>query len=148
MAAKSTNYDNAILNLIFNGNVQNYTGWGSLVANAPSSAANLYVSLHTAALTASATQNTNEAAYVGYQRVAVARSSSGWVINGSSVSPASPGILFPAATGGNEIEVAFAIGTEPTGAGMILYYGTINPTIAVSLGITPELTSASTITEQ
>ena len=151
MAAKSTNYDTALLNLIFNATVPStsgYSGWNALVANAAAPAANLYVSLHTATLTAAAVQTTSEAGYSGYARVPVARTSGGWIISGASVSPASPGILFPAATGGSETEVAFAIGTQPTGAGMVLYYGTISPTIAVSNGVTPQLTTASTVTEQ
>lgn len=148
MGAKSTSYDNSLLQLIFNGTVTSATGWSSLVANPGSPAANLYVSLHTAVLNASSAQNTSEAAYTGYQRVGVARTSGGWIISGSSVSPATPGVTFPACTGTTETEVAFAVGTAQTGPGMVLYYGTITPSISVSNGVTPQLTTASTITEQ
>jgi hypothetical protein len=147
MPAKGSNYDNALLQLIFNGTVSDVTDWSSLVANSGSPATVLYVSLHTATLSATASQNTTEAAYNRYSRVAVARTSSGWTVSGSSVSPTSS-INFPAATGGGEIEVAWAVGTAQTGAGTVLYYGGINPTISVSNGVTPSLTSASTITEQ
>ena len=34
-----------------------------------------------------------------------------------------------------------------SGAGVLYYFGTLSPTIAVSSGVTPEITAASTIVE-
>jgi hypothetical protein len=39
------------------------------------------------------------------------------------------------------------VGTDASGAGKILYYGTISPNISISNGVTPILTTASAITE-
>lgn len=142
MPAKCTIFDNDLLKLIFNG-----TAIANIADNAASNAlTNLYVSLHTSSPGADGSQNTNEAGYGNYARVAVARSGSGWTITTSSVSPTST-ISFPAADSGSEVETHFGIGTDPSGAGKLLYFGSISPTISVSNGVTPQLTTASTITE-
>jgi len=107
---------------------------------------NLFVSLHTASPGSGGSQTTNEAAYTSYARVSVARTSGGWSISGQTISPVST-IVFPAATGGSETETHMGIGTASTGAGILLYWGPITPNLAVSNGVTPELTTATTITE-
>src|SRR5579872_4965426 len=68
----------------------------------------LYVSLHTADPTAAGTQSSSEAAYSGYARVAVARSSAGWSISGETVSNAAA-ITFPSSTSGPESETWFGV---------------------------------------
>lgn len=142
MAAKGSTFDNDLLKLIFNA-----TAIANLADNAASSPiTNLYVSLHTATPLVGGNQTTNEAAYTSYARVAVARNSGGWTVTGASVSPAAT-ISFPAATGGSETETFFAVGTASSGTGKILYFGSLSPTIAVSNGVTPQITTASTITE-
>lgn len=142
MAAKGSTFDNDLLKLIFNGtaiaNIADNAGSGPL--------ANLYVSLHTASPGTGGSQTTNEAAYGAYARVAVARSSGGWTVSGASVTPVAT-ISFPQASSGSETETYFAVGTASSGAGKILYFGPISPTIVVSNGVTPSLTTASTITE-
>lgn len=114
------------------------------------SATSLYVSLHTAALTASSTQATSEAAYTGYARVAVTRSSGSpqWTVSsGSGTNVAA--ITFPACTGGSETELWFAIGTAATGTGQVLVAGPLSAGLAVSSGITPSFAiGAATITAQ
>ena len=142
MAAKSSTFDSDLLKLIFQ---------AIAIANVADNAAgapltNLYVSLHTVAPTVGGSQTTSEAAYTGYARVAVARTAGGWTVTGSSVSPAAT-ITFPAATAGSETEAFFAVGTASTGAGKVLYFGAIAPTIAVAAGVTPQLTTASAVTE-
>lgn len=145
MAAKVTSsgeYANNLLALVFNA-----SAYANMADNASSSPfTNLYVSLHTATPTAAGTQTSSEAAYTSYSRVAVTRTSGGWTVSTNTVVPAAT-IVFPAATGGSETETFFGIGTSSTGAGHLLYFGAISPTIAVSNGVTPELTTASTITE-
>lgn len=106
----------------------------------PSSAAgDFYVSLHTANPGATGNQSTSEAAYTGYARVAVVRSSSGWTVSGNQPATVSntAAVTFPAATGGNETETYFAIGTASSGSGQILCWGSLNASLAVSNGITP-----------
>jgi hypothetical protein len=56
-------------------------------------------------------------------------------------------IDFPQATGGSETETHFSTGPTGGGATRIFHSGTVTPNIAVSNGVTPRLTTASTITE-
>ena len=139
---KASTFENDWLKLIFNA-----TPIANIADNAASAPlTNLYVSLHTADPGVSGNQTTSEAAYTSYARVAVARTSGGWTVTGSSVSPAAT-IIFPAATGGGETETFFAVGTASTGTGKILYRGPITASIVVSSGVTPELTTSTSITE-
>lgn len=120
MASKTNAFETDILELIFNA-----TALADLAENDTTSpATNLYVSLHTADPGEAGDQTTNEAAYTSYARVAVARTSGGWTVTGNSVSPVAA-ISFPAATGGNESEMFFGVGTASSGAGYLLYKGVI-----------------------
>ena len=93
MAGKSDYLENKVLALIFN--AQNIANIADNASSGPLT--NLYVRLHTSDPTDAANaQTTNECNYVGYSSVAVARTSGGWTITGSSVSPTSP-ITFPTA---------------------------------------------------
>lgn len=146
MAGKSNTFETDLLKLIFNG-----TAITGLAANATTGAlTNLYVSLHTADPGDAGTQTTSEvttSAYIGYARVSVARSTAGWTVTNDSVSPTAA-ITFPACTGGTGATIThFAVGTAATGAGSILYAGTCTPSVAVANGVTPQLTTATTITE-
>lgn len=141
MAAKGLTFDNDLLKLIFNA-----TAIANMADDAASSPlTNLYVSLHTSS-PAGGNQTTSEAAYTSYARVAVARSGSGWTVSTNTVVPAAT-VAFPAATGGSETETYFGVGTASSGTGKLLYYGTLSPTIVVSNGVTPQLTTSTTITE-
>jgi hypothetical protein len=126
--------------------VLNATAIANFADNAASSpATNLYVSLHTASPGTGGNQTTNEAAYTSYARVAVARTSGGWTITSNAAVPVAT-IAFPAATGGSETETFMGIGTASSGTGKLLWYGAISPTLSVSSGVTPQLTTATTIT--
>lgn len=140
--SKGNTFENDLLKLIFNA-----TAIANMADNAASSPlTNLYVSLHTADPGEAGDQTTSEATYTSYARVAVARTSGGWTVTANSVSPAAS-IDFPAATGGTNTITHWAVGTASSGAGKLLYSGTVTPNIAVSSGVTPKLTTASTITE-
>ena len=78
--------------------------------------------------------------------MAVARTSGGWTVTNNSVSPAAT-ITFGACTVGTNTITHFAVGTATSGAGKILYSGTVTPNISVSVGVTPSLTTATAITE-
>jgi len=124
----------------------NATAIANIADNAASSPlTNIYVSLHTSSPGTSGTQTTNEAAYTSYARVAVARTSGGWTITNNVANPVAS-ITFPAATGGSETETFMGIGSLVSGAGVLYWYGAISPTIAVSNGVTPSLTTATAIT--
>jgi hypothetical protein len=140
--SKGNTFENDLLKLIFNG-----TAIVNIADNAAMSPlTNLYVSLHTDDPGEAGDQTTNECAYTSYARVAVARSGSGWTVTNNSVSPAAE-ISFPAATGGSETATHWGVGTASSGAGKLLYSGTVSPNIAISSGVTPKLTTSSTITE-
>jgi hypothetical protein len=102
-------------------------------------AGSFYISLHTASPGGVGTQQTNEAAYTGYARVPVARSSGAFSISGNNPAIAVniAAVTFPQATAGSEIETFFAIGTAATGAGSILVFGALTSSLNVSAGITP-----------
>lgn len=139
---KGATFDNDLLKLIFNA-----TAISNIADNTATSAlTQLWVSLHTADPGSGGSQTTSEATYTGYARVGVARSSSGWTVTTNSVSPASL-ISFPTATGGTNTVTHFAVGTAQTSTGKILYTGTVTPNISISSGVTPQLTTSSTITE-
>lgn len=140
--SKTNNWENSILLLLFNA-----TATANVADNASASPlTNLYVSLHTGDPGEAGDQTTNECAYTSYARVAVARSGSGWTVTANSVSPAAA-ITFPAATGGTETVTHFGVGSASSGAGVLYYSGTVTPNISVSSGVTPELTTASAVTE-
>jgi hypothetical protein len=140
--SKSNVYENDLLKLIFNA-----TAIGNIADNAATSPlTNLYVSLHTADPGEDGDQSTNEIAYTSYARVAVARTSGGWTVTANSVSPAAA-INFPAGTGGTGTATHFGVGTDASGTGKLLYSGTITPSIICGNGITPQISVASTITE-
>lgn len=107
-----------------------------LLRNDTSPITNLYVSLHTASPGAGGDQTTNEAAYTSYARVAVARTTGGWSISGETISNVAA-INFPACTGGSETETYVGVGTLASGAGVLLWFGALTASLAVSNGITP-----------
>lgn len=141
--SKGDTFENDLLKLIFNA-----TAIANIADNAASSPlTQLGVSLHTADPGEAGTQTTSESAYTSYARVAVNRTSGGWTVTTNSVSPVA-NIDFPQCTGSTSTITHAVIGTNTTtGAGKILYSGTVTPNISVSNGVTPRLTTASTITE-
>lgn len=142
MAAKSTTYAGNLLALLFNA-----TAIGNVADNAASSPlTNLFTSLHTATPGVGGTQTTNEAAYTSYARVTVARTSGGWTVTAASVSPVAD-LNFPIATGGSETETFAAVGAAVSGASKIFYFGALSPNIVVTTGVTPVITTGSTVTE-
>lgn len=141
--SKGNTFENDWLKLIFQA-----TAIANIADNAAASPlTNLYASLHTADPGEAGDQTTSETAYTGYARVAVARSAAGWTVTDNSVSPAA-NIDFGAcsASPGGAI-THFAIGTAASGAGKILYKGTVTPNVTMAVGVTPRLTTASAITE-
>jgi len=140
--SKGDTFENDFLKLTFQA-----TAIANIADNAAASPlTNLQVSLHTADPTDSGSQTSSEATYTSYARVAVARSAGGWTITANSVSPAA-NIDFPACTTGTNTITHFGVGTASSGAGKLLYKGTVSPNISVTTGVTPRLTTATAITE-
>lgn len=140
---KGATWSNQILALLFNA-----TTAPNIAINATSAPlTNLYVSLHTADPTASGSQTSFEVTYTSYARVAVARTSAGWTVSGTSVSPVA-NIIFPSPTGAAGQSATFwAVGTAATLAGQLLYAGPLSPAITITIGLPPTITTASTVSE-
>lgn len=140
--SKGDTFENDFLKLIFNA-----TAIAGIADNAASSPlTNLFVAMHTADPGEAGTQATSEAAYTSYARATVARTSGGWTVTANSVSPVA-NIDFPAGTGGSGTVTHGSVGVAVSGASKILYSGTVTPNIVTGNGVTPRLTTASTITE-
>lgn len=141
---KSTATCNSLVNLLYRA-----TAFANVADNAASGPfTNVYVSLHTADLTASNnTQTDNETAYTNYARQAVARST-GWDAASGGATANAATISFPqcGVTGATLTHVA--TGTAVSGSGTVWHYGALNSSLAVSSGITPQFAAgALTITE-
>jgi hypothetical protein len=140
--------EDSVLNLLFRA-----VTWAAY-ASAAGSETNIGIALHTADPGDAGTAATSEmttGAYTGYTRVNVARSTGGWsASSGGSVSPAA-NIDFPAGSGGTGASATFfstssSSGSPPTGAAAVLWSGAISPPITCGNGVTPRLTTATTIT--
>lgn len=133
--------ENALMLLVFNA-----TAWSNYADNAASSPqTNIHVGLHTADPGEAGDMTTSESAYTSYARVNVARSGSGWTVTNNSVSPAA-NIDFPAGTGGSGTITYFSTGKTGGGAAAILWSGTVSPNIVSGNGVTPRLSTSTTIT--
>ena len=139
-------FENDLLALIFNA-----TAIANLADNASASPiTNIEVSLHTADPGEAGNQATSEIGYVGYARVAVARTTGGWDVPAAGSTSPAANIDFPAGTGGSGTATFFAVGTVALSAspntGKIMFSGTVTPSIVTGDGVTPRLTTSSTIT--
>jgi len=103
-----------------------------------------WISLHTADPGDTGTQATSEATYTSYVRTAVTRGTTGWSVSGSTATPVA-NIDFAACTGSTNTITHFGIGRSSTGAGTLDISGTVTPNISVSSGVTPRLTTATTV---
>jgi hypothetical protein len=128
--------------------------WNDNVANVgdatglrgSTTAGSVYVALYSADPGASGTATTNELAYTGYARVAVARNNTTWSITNNVASPAAV-ITFGQCTGGTLADATYwGVVTSSSGAGTLLLKGALNATITMASLVTPRLTTASTIT--
>lgn len=143
--SKSNTFETDLLGLIFtNTAIADIGDVGGLRASV--TAGNLWFSLHTADPGEAGTAVTSETAYTGYARVAAVRGA-GFVVTGNSVSPAA-NVDFAectAAPGGPLTH--FGIVNSASGAGKLLYKGTLTPNITTAVGVIPRIKSTSTIVE-
>ena len=135
------NTENNMLKLIYNA-----TAWSAIAINHTTTPdANTAVSLHTADPGDTGTMATSEANYTSYARATVARTTGGWTVTANSVSPVAA-ISFPAGTGGSGTVTHFSTGKLGGGAADIFLSGTVTPNIVTGNGVTPQLTTSTTIT--
>lgn len=140
---KNNTFINDWLKLIFNA-----TAIANIADNAASAPlTNLFVALHTADPGAAGDQTTSEATYTSYARVTIARTTGGWTASSSQSTSPVANITFPAGTGGSGTITHASVGVAVSGASKILYRGTVTPNIVTGNGVTPQLTTASTVTE-
>jgi len=141
--SKGDTFENDLLKLIFNA-----TAIANIADNAASSPlASLFWSLQTADPGEAGTQSTSEATYTSYARATVARTTGGMTASTAGSTSPVANIDFPACTGGSNTITHFTVGAAVSGASKIFYSGTVTPNIVVTNGVTPRLTTASTITE-
>ncbi len=143
--SKSNAFETALLGLLFeNTAITNVGDAGGL--RATTTAGSLYFSLHTSDPGEAGDQTTNEVAYTSYARVAVARSTSGFTVSGNAVA-VDADVVFPAGTGGSGTATHWGLGTLSSGAGTLLYKGSISPSIVCGNGVTPRLTAGTVVSE-
>ena len=134
--------ENNILKLIFNA-----TAWANVAQNnGTSPLTDIAVALHTADPGDAGTQTTSEVTYTNYARVNVVRTTGGWTASSAGSTSPVANIDFPAGTGGSGTVTHFSVGKTGGGATEILWSGTVTPNIVTGNGVTPRLTTASTIT--
>ena len=136
--------ENAVLALIFNA-----TAWANYADNAATAPqTNIAVALHTADPGDAGTMATSEIAYTSYARGSVARTSGGWTVSGTSPTQAALAatLSFAAGTGGSGTASYFSTGKTGGGATAIIASGSVTPNIVTGNGITPQLSTATTIT--
>jgi hypothetical protein len=143
--SKSNSLENSWLLLLLNNtniaNVGDATG-----LRGSTTVGSLYLSLHTGDPGEAGDQTTSETTYGSYARVAVARSGAGFTVTANSAVLAA-NADFPACASGTATITHFGLGTASSGAGVLLYSGTVTPNLAVSTSVTPRLTTGTTITE-
>jgi hypothetical protein len=142
--AKGSTFEQDVLNLFLCG--KPISSWAATAGTTK-----LWAALHTAD-PSSGDQTTNEVGLTAYTRIQVDRStgSSGFTVSGSGPASASPNVTisFPQLTSTSTgTATHFSVGHSSAGAGKIYYNGTISPTIALGQNVTPQLTTASSITE-
>jgi hypothetical protein len=143
--AKANVTSNNWLKLLFNA-----TAIANIADNAATSPiTTIQVALHTADPGATGNQSTSEATYTGYARVAVNRNSagSGWTASSAQSTSPQAAITFGAGTAGSGTVTHFSVGKTSSGATDMFYSGTVTPNIVTGNGITPQLTTATAITE-
>jgi hypothetical protein len=123
------------------------TAWTSIADNTGSTPATLiYNSLHTASPTITGNQTSSEIGYTSYVRKSTSRASGsgGWDETGGSATLHDL-TSFAAGTGGSGTATHWGFGLSSTSTGTLQGYGTISPSIVTGNGITPQLTTASSI---
>lgn len=125
--------ETALLALIFNA-----TTWNGFAENDTSSPnTQYYISLHTANPGEAGSQNTSEAAYTGYARIAVARSGAGWTVSGDTATNAAD-IEFGLCTASPGSDLTYVgIGTDASGAGTLLFSDALTNSVMMQVGSTP-----------
>jgi len=142
---KGTTFSNDLVGLTFNG-----TAIADIAENDTSAPlTDLYLALHTTTPGAGGNQTTGEVNYTNYARVALARTTAGWVAPTAGVTSNTALAQFPTCgvTGATANFVSIGTVAYP-GTGKVLYFGALNSPLAIANLITPQFSaSALTVTE-
>ena len=106
------------------------------------SGANRFISLHTSDPGNSGTQLSSEATYTGYSRVSVT-ASTGFSVASAGSAQNTGLIQFPQCTGGTNVITHVTIGTLGSGAGQVIYRGSLNASLSVANLIQPQFSIGS-----
>lgn len=140
MAALTNLFKDDLLDLIFT-NVA-APNVGDVAGLLPSAAAgDMAIALHTgnAISDTSTVQTQNEAAYTGYVRQTVARSTAGWTVASGLVDNDSA-ITYPISTSGPETETDVSLGGN---AGVMQIFGSLAADLVVNNGVTPQFAAGA-----
>lgn len=141
--SKGNTFENDLVALIFNATP--IANLADNAATAPLTA--LWVALHTADPGEGGAQTTSEAAYTGYARVSVARSSLGWTVSGNQATNAAE-VTFPESTSGPEVITHVSVGTTSSGAGKVLYKGALTASLTINNLITPRFPAGTLVLQE
>lgn len=111
------------------------------------SGASRYIALHTASPGVAGTQLTSEATYTSYARVLVTASTGFTAASAASTSNTGT-ISFPQATGGTNTITHVSIGTAASGAGQVIYFGSLTSSLAVANLILPLFSIGSLVASE
>jgi hypothetical protein len=143
--SKTNTFENDFLLLVFNNT--NIADIGDATGlRGSTTAGSLFISLHTADPGEASNQSTNEIAYTGYGRIALARTASNFSVSGNAVSFVN-NVDFGACTAGTGTATHFGIGCALSGATKLLYKGALSVSIAVAAGVTPRINAGQCVTE-
>lgn len=82
-----------------------------------------------------------------YARIAVARDNTGWTVVTNTATLAATATFAAMASGAGGTVTHFGVGTGSSGAGHLIFLGTVTPNLAVVAGITPKLDTGTTLTQ-
>lgn len=120
----SNTFENSLALLLFNNtNIANFGDATGIRGS--TTAGSFWLALHTADPGEAGSAVTNEAAYTGYVRVAVARSGSGFSVSASVTSLVAAASFVTSIAGANEVETHWSLVNTSSGAGIILASGII-----------------------
>lgn len=138
--AFSVTFANDVLKLILHG-----TTIANIAINATSGPlTSFYAALHTAV--PGNAQTDSEVTYAGYLRLLIARTSAGWTIVDNVANPVADVLFAAVASGGGEEATHWSIGTAASGTGKVLLRGPLAPSLLLTAGVQPRVTTASTLT--
>lgn len=143
--SKGNTFENEwLLHVFNNADIPNIGDAGGLRGSV--TAGSLYLALHSSDPGEAGDQSTNEVSYTGYNRKAVARTVGGFTVTGNQVVLAAA-VPFDPCTAGTVTATHFSVGVAVSGATKLLYKGAVTPNIAIANGVTPQLGTGTTITE-